>query len=359
MIEEFFIFEREAINQELEKYFNKLDKKEKELLFADFHNQLRTFIIPEKSKAKRIHPILLVAAFNGIINPMYLEDNIGEIRKVAMAVEFLHSGHLIHDDLIDNDDMRRGVPAFHKQLQNEINNVYKTVDVSEKDKKVELYGRDLSILGGSLGYLLGLDIIRSSKFPDQLKLLAINEYSEAMDYLMKGMIIEEYMDYHNITMTLEQYLNIAEMQRARIFEKSTKIGAILARGNMHYQIKPLSEAMLRIGQAHAIRDDILDIENDIKDRKKKFIYILAVQNTDEQQSKMLNELYRKPDMTKNDINEVMKIFAETNAIIIAEHFSKNLVQEAKEYLRDIYPDLNREQKEFFNEFSDFIYLREF
>jgi geranylgeranyl diphosphate synthase type I len=359
MIEEFFKSEREAINQELEKYFTKLNKKEKDLLFADFNSQLKRFIIPENSKAKRIHPILLVAAFNGIINPMYLEDNLGEIRKVAMAVELLHSGHLIHDDLIDNDDMRRGEPAFHKQLQNEINKVYKTVDISEKDKRVELYGRDLSILGGTLGYLLGLDIIRSSKFPEQLKLLAINEYSEAMDYLMKGMIIEEYMEYHNITMTLEQYLNIAEMQRARVLEKSTKIGAILARGNMHYQIKPLSQAMLRIGQAHAIRDDILDVESDIKDRKKKFIYILAVQNTDEEQSKKLNEIYRNSEISKSDINEVMKIFAETNAIIIGEHFSKNLVQEAKKYLRDIYPDLNKEQKEFFNEFSDFIYLREF
>jgi len=359
MIEEFFKYERKAIDQEIEHFFDKLNKKEKELLFADFNSQLRTFIIPEKSKAKRIHPILLVAAFNGIINPMYLEDNIEEIRKVSIAVEFLHSGHLIHDDLIDNDDIRRGEPAFHKQLQNEINNLYKTVDMPEKDKVTELYGRDLSILGGSLGYLLGLDIIRSSKFPDQLKLLAINEYSEAMDFLMKGMIIEEYMEYHNITMTLEQYLNIAEMQRARVLEKSTKIGAILARGNIHYQIKPLSEAMLRIGQAYAIRDDILDVEEDIKDKKKKFIYILAVQNTDEEQSKTLNEIYRKPDITKSDINEVMKIFDKTNAIIIAEHFSKGLVQEAKEHLRKIYPDLNRKQKEFFNEFSDFIYLREF
>ena len=359
MIEEFFKSERKAINLELEIYFDKLNKKEKELLFADFNSQLRTFIIPEKSKAKRIHPILLVAAFNGIINPMYLEDNIEEIRKVAIAVEFLHSGHLIHDDLIDNDDIRRGEPAFHKQLQNEINKVYKTFDISEKGKLIELYGRDLSILGGSLGYLLGLDIIRASKFPDQLKLLAINEYTEAMDYLLKGMIIEEYMEYHQITMTLEQYLNIAEMQRARVLEKATKIGAILARGNRHYQIKPLSEAMLRIGQAYAIRDDILDIEEDIKDKKKKFLYILAVQNTDEEQSKMLNELYRKPDLTKSDVNEVVRIFAETNAIIIAEHFSKGLIQEAKESLRNIYPDLNREQKEFFNEFSDFIYLREF
>ena len=359
MIEEFFKSEREAINQEIEQFFKELNKKENELLFADFNSQLRTFIIPEKSKAKRIHPILLVAAFNGIINPMYLEDNIEEIRKVAIAVEFLHSGHLIHDDLIDNDDIRRGEPAFHKQLQNEINKVYKTLDISEKGKLIELYGRDLSILGGSLGYLLGLDIIRASKFPDQLKLLAINEYTEAMDYLLKGMIIEEYMEYHKITMTLEQYLNIAEMQRARVLEKATKIGAILARGNRHYQIKPLSEAMLRIGQAYAIRDDILDIEEDIKDKKKKFLYILAVQNTDEEQSKTLNEIYRKPDITKSDINEVMKIFTETNAIIIAEHFSKGLVQEAKKYLKDVYPDLNKEQKEFFNEFSDFIYLREF
>jgi geranylgeranyl pyrophosphate synthase len=359
MIEEFFKSERDGINQELEKYFNKLNKKEKETLFSDFNNQFREFIIPEKSKAKRIHPILLVAAFNGIINPMYLADNIDEIRRVAISVEFLHSGHLIHDDLIDNDDMRRGKPAFHKQLEKEINKVLTVVDQSEKENIINLYGRDLCILGGTLGYLFGLDIIKSSKFPDQLKLMAINEYSDAMDSLMKGMIIEEYMDYHNITMTLEQYLSIAEMQRAKIFEKSAKIGAVLARGNVHYQIKPLSDAMLRIGQAHAIRDDILDIESDIKDRKKKFLYILAVQNTDEEQSKMLNELYRKPDLTKSDINEVMKIFAETNATVIAEHFSKNLIQEAKGFLRDIYPDLNREQKEFFNEFSDFIYLREF
>ncbi|TFG25391.1 MAG: hypothetical protein EU532_11705 [Promethearchaeota archaeon] len=359
MIEEFFKSERDAINQELEKYFNKLNKKEREILFSDFNNQIRKFVISEKSKAKRIHPILLVAAFNGIINPMYLADNIDEIRKVAISVEFLHSGHLIHDDLIDKDDMRRDQPAFHKQLQNEIIKILANSDVPEKEQVVELYGRDLSVLGGTIGYLLGLDVIRSSRFSDPLKLLAINEYSEAMDSLMKGMIIEEYMEYHSITMTLEQYLNIAEMQRARIFEKSAKIGAIFAKGNIHYQIKPLSEAMIRIGQAHAIRDDILDLEGDIKDRKKKFLYILAVQNTDEAQSKIINDIYRKPALTKNDINEVKRIFAETNATVIAEHFSKNLVQEAKGYLRDIYPDLNREQKEFFNEFSDFIYLREF
>ena len=361
MLEEFFKSEREAINQELYLYFENLNKIEKELLFADFNNQLKEFIIPKKSKAKRIHPLLLIAAFNGIINPIYLEDQRDEIRKVSTSMELLHSGHLIHDDLIDDDEERRGKPTFHIQLRNDIDKIYKTMNMSEekRSQKRNYYGRDLSILGGTCGYLLGLDILRNSKFPEQLKLLAINEYSEAIDSLIRGQILEEYMEFHNITMTLEQYLNIAELQRARLFEKSTKIGAILARGNIHYQIKPLSEAMIRIGQAFSIRDDILDIIEDIQAKKKRFLYILAVQNTNEQQSKLLNEIYQKPSLTKNDVKEVENIFTETNALIIAEQFSKNLVTQAKSYLSEIYPDLNKEQKVFFNEFSDYIYMRDF
>ncbi|MFX1392665.1 MAG: polyprenyl synthetase family protein [Promethearchaeota archaeon] len=357
MIDEFLKKESKLVNIELEKFFKELNKTEKEILFADFNNQLREFITPKDSKAKRLHPILLIAAFNGIINPLYLEEQIDEIRKVSIAVELLHSGHLIHDDLIDNDDTRRGKPTFHVQLRNEIRKTYKSIDLPEKDELIQLYGRDMSVLGGSFGYLLGLNVIRSSKFPEQLKLLAINEYSEAIDNLIRGSIIEEYMDFNNMTMSLEQYLTIAELLRARLFEKSAKIGAILARGNIHYQIKPLSEAMLKIGQAFAIRDDILDVEKDILSKKKKFIYIVAVQNTDEDQSRRLNEIYRKQKITKNNMREVQNIFAQTNALVIAEHFSKNLVEQAKNSLKDIYPDLNREQKVFFNEFADFIYMR--
>ncbi|MHA1254118.1 MAG: polyprenyl synthetase family protein [Promethearchaeota archaeon] len=356
MIEEFFKTEREAINLKLKTYFNDLNHNEKEVLFADFYKQLKKFIIPKNSKAKRLHSILMIASFSGIINPIYLNEEIDKIREISLAVELLHSGHLIHDDLIDDDNTRRGIPTFHIQLKNEIEKVYKTMDL---DKEEELYSQNISILGGTFGYFLGLDVLKSSKFPDKLKLSAINEYTEAIEYLMKGMIIEEYMLYNNITMTLEQYLTIAEMQRARVFEKSTKIGAILARGNFRYQIEPLSEAMLRIGQAHAIRDDILDMKEDIRDKKKKFLYILAVQNTNEEQSKILNEIYRLPKLTKSNVKEVENIFIETNAMIIAEQFSKGLIQEAKRYLTNIYPDLNKEQKVFFNEFSDYIYLRDF
>lgn len=358
MIEEFFKTEKAYVDKELEKYFFQLNKSEKDILLKDFITQLKEYIL--NKKAKRIHPILLNSAFSGIVNPMYLEDQIEQIREVSIAVELLHSGHLIHDDLLDDDVIRRGKPTFHIQLKNELNQIYKDLNVPKRDDFVDLYGRDMSILGGTQGYLLGLDIIKSAKFPEHIKLLAINEYTQAMDFLMKGQLIEEYMNYNNITMTLEQYLNIAECQKARLFEKSAKIGAILAKGNIHYQIKPLSEALLSIGQAHAIRDDLLDLEADIKAKNRsKIVYILAVQNTDEDQSKILNEIYHKDNINKNDIKEVKNIFAETNAMIIAEHLAKNLVEQSKNCLKDIYPDLNKEQKIFFNEFSDFVFDREF
>ncbi|MFX1311532.1 MAG: polyprenyl synthetase family protein [Promethearchaeota archaeon] len=358
MIEDFFKTEKPVIDNELEKYFSSLNKQEKDILLKDFITQLEDFIMNEK--AKRIHPILLITAFAGIVNPLYLEDQIEQIHQVSIAVELLHSGHIIHDDLLDDDITRRGKPTFHMQLKNELNQVYKDINIPNKDNIINLYGRDMSILAGSQGYLMGLNIIKSSKFPEQLKLLAINEYTEAMDYLMKGQLIEEYMSYNNITMTLEQYLNIAECQRARMFEKSAKIGAILAKGNIHYQIKPLSDSLLNIGQAHAIRDDILDMEKDIKSKNRsKIVYILAIQNTDEEQSKKLNEIYYKDKLTDNDVKTVKEIFEETNSLIIAEQLAKNLAEQAKNKLKEIYPDLNKEQKVFFNEFSEFVYNREY
>jgi len=357
MIEEFLKSEKEAIDNELKDFFSYINSSEKEILLRDFFAHLQKFAT--NKKAKRLHPILLIAAFVGIINPINVGNQLDQIRKVSLAVELLHNGYLIHDDLIDADLERRGKPTFHVQLKNELNQVYDNIELLNKEEIIKMYGRDMSILGGTQGYLLGLNVLKTSRFSDSLKLQAINEYTAAMDSLMKGQIIEEYMNYHNITMSLEQYLSIAEMQRASLLEKSAKIGAILAKGNFHYQINHLSKAMNLMGQAFAIRDDIIDVKKDIEARKKKIIYIFAVQNTDEDQSKTLNEIYHLEDLSKIDVKTVETIFTETNAVIIAEHFSKNLISQAKASLRNIYPDLNKNQKTFFNELSDFMYMREF
>ncbi len=357
MLEEFFENEKKEIDEKLEQYFSNMLTNEKDLLFNDFVSQFKDFVL--NPNAKRIHPILFIAAFMGVVNPAYMQDQIEQVREVALSVEFLHNAHLIHDDLIDQDETRRGKPTFHVQLKEELSKTFTNQFSSSQTDLTTTYGETMSILGGSLGYLLGLDIIKNSKFSENIKLMAINEFSQAIDYLMKGMILEEYMYYHNITMSLEQYLNIAELQRARLFEKSAKIGAILAKGNLYYQINPLSEALLKMGQAHAIRDDLIDVFEDIKNKKKKIVYILALQNTNEEQSKTLKEIYNKEELKEEDVKTVELIFADTNALVVAEHFSKNLIEQAKQNLKEIYPDLNKKQKIFFRDFSDFVFLRDF
>ena len=98
MIEEFLKVEKAAIDKELEDYFSYLNNNEREILLKDFFTQLQEFIL--NKKAKRLHPILLIAAFIGIVNPLYLDNQLDQIRKVSLALELLHSGHLIHDDLL-------------------------------------------------------------------------------------------------------------------------------------------------------------------------------------------------------------------------------------------------------------------
>ena len=75
--------------------------------------------------------------------------------------------------------------------------------------------------------------------------------------------------------------------------------------------------------------------------------------------KILNEIYHKENLTKNDISEVKDIFTKTNALKIAEQLAKNLLEQSRNHLRDIYPDLNRKEKVFFTIFSDFVYFREY
>jgi len=354
-LEQYFKEEKNKVDLELEKYLIEISKSEsiQNTLLYDFIKRVKDYLLPPNNKPKRLHPIILIASFLGIANPHYIEEMADDIISVALSVELLHNAKLIHDDLIDKDITRRGFPSFHIRWANQLLETYTDKDFPNKEESAREFGATMAILGGNITYFLGSQIIFKSKFENELKFKALAEYNEAFNSINKGLIIEEYMFWNKITMTLEQYLNIAELKTASLFEKSTKIGAILAKGNLNYQINPLSDFMLKLGQVHSIRDDILDLEKDLIHGEKKFPYIIAIQNTTEDQQKIINELYGKPDLNKNEIEEVVKIINETNALKIAQQFGLNLISQAKESLKKIYPGLNKKSDQFFKELLNF------
>ena len=75
----------------------------------DYYSEIKDYFL---AGGKRIRPLLTIATYNGITKKMA-----DEIVRPSVGIEFLHNATLIHDDIIDKDNFRRGKPAFHYRFQ--------------------------------------------------------------------------------------------------------------------------------------------------------------------------------------------------------------------------------------------------
>ena len=210
------------------KYIEKIDQAlEKEL---DLYSESE-FIEPLKYSldgGKRIRPIILTLAAECVGN---IDEN---TFAASCAVEFLHMESIIHDDIIDNETMRRQKDPFHIK-----------------------YGYNTSVLTGD--FVLGLILAISSRLnnPRITKDLA----TTAM-LMSEGEMIESRLETSE-DVTFTDYLKVIEYKTATAFEVAARIGAIIANGTEE-QIEALTGYGKNIGIAYQIRDDLLDWKNEDK-----------------------------------------------------------------------------------------------
>ena len=219
------------INPLLETYGKYIDKINKAL-----ENELgiyseSEFIEPLKYSlegGKRIRPIILNLSAECIGK---MDEN---TLTASCAIEFLHMESIIHDDIIDNETIRRQKDPFHIK-----------------------YGYNASILTGD--FVLGLILAISSKLnnPRITKDLA----TTAM-LMSEGEMIESRLETSE-DLTFADYLKVIEYKTATAFEVAARIGAIIANGTEE-QIEALTEYGKNIGIAYQIRDDLLDWKNEDK-----------------------------------------------------------------------------------------------
>jgi octaprenyl-diphosphate synthase len=210
------------------KYIEKIDQALKKEL--DLYSESE-FIEPLKYSldgGKRIRPIILTLA----------AESVGEIDEnifsASCAVEFLHMESIIHDDIIDNETMRRQKDPFHIK-----------------------YGYNTSVLTGD--FVLGLILAISSRLnnPRITKDLA----TTAM-LMSEGEMIESRLETSE-DVTFADYLKVIEYKTATAFEVAARTGAIIANGTEE-QIEALTVYGKNIGIAYQIRDDLLDWKNEDK-----------------------------------------------------------------------------------------------
>jgi octaprenyl-diphosphate synthase len=177
---------------------------------------------------KRIRPLILILSAESVGKS---DEN---AYAASCAVEFLHTESVIHDDIIDNETMRRKKDPFHIK-----------------------YGYNTSILTGD--FVLGLILNISSRLNNPR---ITKDLSTTAMLMSEGEIIEGRLE-ESEDVTFDDYLKVIEYKTATAFETSARLGAILG-GGSEEQIEALSEYGKNIGIAYQIQDDLNDWKNEDK-----------------------------------------------------------------------------------------------
>ncbi len=177
---------------------------------------------------KRIRPIILLLSSECVGE---IDDN---TLAAACAIEFLHTESVIHDDIIDNETLRRQKDPFHIK-----------------------YGYNTSVLTGDFVLGLILNIASRINNPRVTKNLA----TTAM-MMSEGEVIESRLEASE-DVTFDDYLKVIEYKTATAFETASRLGAIIS-GGTEEEIESLADYGKNIGIAYQIRDDLLDWQNEDK-----------------------------------------------------------------------------------------------
>jgi len=205
---------------------------------------------------KRIRPIILLLASECVGQ---IDDN---TLAAACAIEFLHTESVIHDDIIDNETLRRRKDPFYIK-----------------------YGYNTSVLTGDFVLGLILNIASRINNPRVTKNLA----TTAM-MMSEGEVIESRLETSE-DITFDDYLKVIEYKTATAFETASRLGAIIS-GGTDVEIESLADYGKNIGIAYQIRDDLLDWKNEDK------LFNLLIKNSSD------------PRDVFNDMEELLKKYTD-------------------------------------------------
>lgn len=258
----------------------------------------------------------------------------------SLALELFHNFSLIHDDIMDNAPLRRGKPTVH-----------------------EKWDLNAGILSGDAMLILAYQLFENYP-PAIFKELAILFSMTALQ-VCEGQQYD--IDFETCDqVSLEDYLKMIEYKTAVLLGAAMKMGAIIAEGTEECK-NDFYEFGRNLGIAFQLQDDYLDafgdmssfgkqIGGDIISNKKTFLYLMALKNGDEGQTRKIRELYSSTAFDpKQKVDEVISIFKKTAADKAIMKEIQKYTQTAFDHLRSI--PISEEDKIKFHSFGDMLMNR--
>ena len=253
----------------------------KELASEKIIQDIYEYIFNAEGKKTRAL-ISLLASKSSIIKPSIRID-------LASIIELLHTATLVHDDVVDESDLRRGAKSVNQVWTN------------------------------SYSVLMG-DFIYSKAFILMVKLgipSILDELAKATNDIARGEIIQLELYEKKELIKLDELLKVSYLKTGRLFEASAKTGAMLAEKSKE-EIKSFGLLGKALGTAFQIQDDVLDYAalkldtgkpalKDFKEGKITFPLYFALQDIDSKDKKFLLAKLGKQKITSKDQNKIYQL----------------------------------------------------
>ncbi|MEM0105614.1 MAG: polyprenyl synthetase family protein [Zestosphaera sp.] len=293
-----------------------------------------------KAGGKRLRPLALVLS-----GRMYgLNEKLGFI--AGASVEILHNFTLIHDDIMDKDQFRRGVPTVHT-----------------------VYGEDTAILAGDLLFAKSYETLSklSGLVPSDRLINAFKELTWAAVTVAEGQALD--MEFEGRwDVTVDEYLEMIYKKTAGLFKSSLVIGALLA-GAPSSEITYLEEFAKGVGIAFQIRDDVLGlvadeavlgkpVYSDLREGKKTVLVIHALSRLNPGEKERLMSVLGKRDAKIGELKEVADLIRSTGAIEFAEGLADTYLMKGLDYLSRTQP-VDHEAKDLLKDLALYVTERNY
>ena len=312
--------------------------------------EIRRFVA---AGGKRVRPAFAYAAYTASGG-----RSLEAIIYASASLELLHAFALIHDDIIDNSDLRRGKPTVHKVFED----FHKRRNLKQGSKK---FGLSVAILAGDLALSFADELLNTAPFPSE----RIRRAKQYYDLMKKQVIYGQYLDVLvplKKEVTEKDILTILEYKTAKYtIERPLHIGAALA-GADEDNLTIFSAYGIPLGQAFQIQDDIMGtfstkakigkpVDSDIKEGKQTMLIVKAFEFSNKAQKNFLESILGNANATERDIEEAREIIRNSGSLTYSQELSNKLIKRAKRSVeKEKFED---EGKKFLLEAADYLLTR--
>lgn len=283
---------------------------------------------------KRMRPTLCLLACD------MFGGNVDDCMIPAVAAEIFHNFTLVHDDIMDQAPLRRGMETvYHK------------------------WNSDIALLSGDTMLIKAFQYVLATKKEYSYEVFA--ELCKVALEVCEGQQFDLNFETQD-NVSLDAYLEMIRLKTAVLLGSVLKIGAIVAKADAKNQ-KAIYDFGINLGLAFQLQDDIFDCYGDVKvfgkmtggdisDNKKTYLYLKALELASDDDRNILKQLFAMPKgRDENKIQTVLNIYDKYDVKNIVTELMTKYYQDSLKNLDDI--DLPEEKKLILRDYAAYLYTR--